>query len=330
LSIRIPLLTLLLVLLSACTSLVTNRIQHPEIMAIDLPGEQQGLPELTHRWCPDDGKSCLDYIDIPAAAELVQFGKIQVNVLDITIGEMQEKLDLTTNTGWTRKDLVLVLFPGFAASKQSVMLYALWFHSLGYRVVVVPGPNEAEDFNFGLTTAKQVQLWLNQPSQPDSHYVAVGFSMGIVAATAFAQAEPKVVGTIGLAPMQRFDLAVMAYETYFEKKWWSWLISDKKLTAAIEQTLDQANVSLEETDVRTHFTKPTLLLASDSDQMAPYQYYYGLDNPCVELIELENFQHIQIISFPWEPIRQPIERWLDAINGSFSLSFKGGQHGKHE
>ncbi len=307
------LLIILVVLLPACTALVSKQIQHPEIIDIDIPGTRQGLAELTHRWCPDDGKSCLDYIDIPAAAELVQFGKIQISVLDITIDGMQEKLDLSTNANWTEKDLVLVLFPGFAASKKSVMMYALWFHSLGYRVIVVPGPNEAENFNFGLTTARDTQRLLQQQSPSDSGFVAVGFSMGIIAATAFSQAEPRVVGTIGLAPMQRFDLAMMAYEKYFEKKWWSWLITDKKLTAALEQTLEQANMSLAATDVRTQFTKPTLLLASESDQMAPYQYYYGLDNPCVELIELENFQHMQIVSFPWEPIRQPIEHWLESI-----------------
>jgi len=304
---RIKLITFsLLLVLSGCASIVSSYIQDANDFRSDIE-KPIWLSQATHHWCASEQYSCIDYIDLQTTLPMKKLD------YTFTINGVANSLILNFSGKVTNKSLVFVLFPGYRASKESLEPYFLWLHSLGYRVIISEGPNSNDSFDFGLTNTKNIKQILNGKFESGTQYIAVGFSMGIIAATAFTQTEPSVIGTIGIAPMQRFDLAIKNYESYFDQSWWSWFVSDENLFEGISITLNEAKITLEDTDVRGKFSKPTLLLASRNDLMAPYEYFSNLNISNVTLVDLNKTHHIQTMLFPERITRESVTKWIDDL-----------------
>lgn len=120
------------------------------------------------------------------------------------------------------------------------------------------------------------------------------------------------MGVILQAPMIRFDKAVPAYLND-NSPWYHFMLPDQVLADGAAEALVNADIALSSTDISTSLSStktPTLIFASNTDSVAPYETYQAFDSDLIKVIEVKNRQHAYM-SMIGQQEHQVIVDWME-------------------
>lgn len=212
---------------------------------------------------------------------------------------------------------VLFLFPGYGMNSWLTLLaVGTWFHSLGFHVVSLPGPTEISPFDFGRSSAK-LALALIDDEFSDRALYAYSYSMGSVALTEL-QRHLKTRGkslqaAIVTAPLLSFQEGALT--TFLQQRQSNLqlrLIRRKVFEQGVQRVLQNAQVSDQELNFRyrSQWLPPqSLLIASATDTLSPYQELMKLSLTQFTWLYVEQAKHIEL-SWLTPELRGEVKAWL--------------------
>jgi pimeloyl-ACP methyl ester carboxylesterase len=218
----------------------------------------------------------------------------------------------------------VLLLHGFRASKEFMANTALYFRFLGFAVLLPDLLGHGESggkVSFGVNDRQVLSQMLDSlPEKIDALYVA-GDSMGAVAATYLAAGRSDIRGVILQAPMMIFDEAVVGYMNNYHPLL-AGFMTESSIREGARKALRQAGVTLEQTDIRplvVSLTMPVLIFASQTDPVAPLDYFAPLASETITIAKIDNRSHAGMaVIGPVENDR--IGQWLRLSAARVSLA----------
>ncbi|WP_445365205.1 alpha/beta hydrolase [Microbulbifer sp. ANSA001] len=194
----------------------------------------------------------------------------------------------------------VMLLHGFRASKEFMLSSALYFHFLGFDVVIpdllshgesggkkVFGVGDSEIFNALVDNLIQKSI-----IKKDNLYL-LGHSMGALTAARISASRQDIRGLILQDPMVKFDQAVVNYARAAHPLI-SGLIPENNFREGATRALEKANIYLYDTRIKPLLISsntPTLLFLSPSDPFAPYSEFKDLTDSNINLVLLRERNH---------------------------------------
>lgn len=308
------LLLALALLLSGCSQLVANRISNSSSYLVAAqPSVLAKLAPQQSQVCAADG-ICMVYWKIVPAAKPAEKLKFQ---MDLAINDTSSQFSLDLNRAQlpSRQGTVLLLH-GYRGSKEWLAMNAMYFQFLGFTVLVpdLLGHGQSDgQLAYGVRDAAMLQQLLAEQALPGPLLI-VANSMGALSAAHILARQHAVAGVMLQAPMRVFDQAIVAYAS-ISSNWLTGLMSEQHLRDGAALALQQAGVSLAQTDLRQYqhyFTTPTLILASDKDPIAPYEHYAPWQTPQLMVHNISG-RHHALMAVISQPEHELIQQWLQLI-----------------
>lgn len=308
-----------LVLLSGCTSIGSYVLSNPDIYLSEA-GFIKATPEeigfTKHEFCSDNKKECIPYITAPPynASDFPTNGSVYYNLHAIGNGVENTITHRMTPDTFNRFKGTALLLHGYGGNKEVMLATAIYFRAIGMSVVIPDlfGHGESnEKFVFAAREhqilSKLLRKLTNEEEQEST--IVIGHSMGALTASNLLSSK-QVDAAILLAPMMRFDLAAKEYLPYkvpILSRVFSGHIDD-----IVIQTMEDASVALEETDLLNNLTKtskPVLLVNSNIDSVSPPSYFLSDKNQQITQFIFKNRAHSSLMVFNKEDSNK-IEKWL--------------------
>ncbi|MEW9798287.1 alpha/beta hydrolase [Alteromonas sp. CYL-A6] len=313
--ITLPLLALIGALSGGCATFISYQINHFTSQGIDF--SQLESQFAIGEYCESPDMNCVPYFqanpDIGSDTDL-NF-KLSIKANESTVNK---SLFVAAEDKPRYKGTVLLLH-GFAQSKNTMLASALYYRSLGFHVLIPDLPGHGDSSaprGMGVLGALSITAWLSTeldtPDLPRPLYI-VGYSMGAVTALHIARsmASPPN-GLILFAPMQRLDKAAIAF-SQLENSWYAMLFDEDDIVDGVNLSLNDKQINVHQTDsvVLLETVKiPTLVFASNTDPIAPFEMFTTLNNPAVKVLEVDDTPHILML---W------LENWQhEALSTFFS------------
>ncbi|MCP4077517.1 MAG: alpha/beta hydrolase [Gammaproteobacteria bacterium] len=287
----------LILFASGCSNLVTKYISSQqsygyENIASDAELSKQGY--IKSEYCSKTYKNCISYL---IAKPLNDKHLLRYDVA-IDVNQKTEKTYLKLTRAEVQNDFngTIVVIHGFKASKEFMANTAAYFRFLGFNVIVpdLPGHGDSSgEISFGIKDAKIINELLNSSVDLAYPLYVLGNSMGAVAATYLAKENDYVSGIILQAPMTIFDNATVNYSLNHSSII-TRLFSEKAIRQGAIKALDKADVFVEQTDIKpilSSLDTPVMILASTSDQVAPFDYFKSLSTENVSVFKIDNRSH---------------------------------------
>ena len=249
------------------------------------------------------------------------------HTLNYTVSISAAGINETIQLQLTRKDTnsyrgEVVLIHGFRSSKEFMVNSALYFRFLGFKIIVpdLLGHGESGgEISFGVKDSQILDEILSQRSDIRYPLLIVGNSMGAVAAAHLAAKRSDVAGLILQAPMKMFDQAAVSYINSYSPLT-SLLVSDPAIRSGAIRALNNADVSLAQTDIKPLITSlkiPTLILVSSTDPVAPFSYFKSFDDKNTAVIDMVNRSH-PAMAVIGDNDNVYIQQWLNSkVNSSW-------------
>ncbi|MGQ4277190.1 alpha/beta hydrolase [Pseudidiomarina sp. E22-M8] len=241
-------------------------------------------------------------------AELEVNGQVDVSRLDL----QRENVSLRSGT--------VVLLHGYGSDKSTMGFLAAYYMFLGYHVVVPDllghGGSSAKQVGFGVLDAPLINGLIDSLPRrelPRPLYL-VGVSMGAVAATHVTKQRQDVRGLMLFAPMRPMDQATTAMIQLMYPNLSKVMPADS-IQAGVVAAMRKQDVPMAATDLRELLPEldlPTLIVASDKDEIAPYDYYLPLESEQVRVIMAPGLHHMSLGVMDNER-HEHISAWLDAV-----------------
>ena len=283
--------------ISGCSSLISNYISSQqsygyENIASDKALFQQGY--VKSEYCSEKHSNCISYLK---AKPLNDKRFLRYDVA-IDVNKKTENIHLEL----TKKELpnifkgTIVLVHGFRASKEFMANSALYFRFLGFNVIapdLLGHGDSSGKISFGVKSAQIINELLKNNADIEYPLYVLGNSMGAVAASYLAKENDNISGVILQAPMTIFDKATVNYALSYSPII-SMLFSEKTIRQSAIKALDNANVSVEQTDIKPMLSgvnTPVMILASTNDPVAPFAYFKSLSNNNVSVFKIDNRSH---------------------------------------
>ena len=282
--------------ISGCSSVISNYISSQqsygyESIANDEALSQQGYVKL--EYCSQQYLHCISYLK---AKPLNNKNLLRYEVaIDVNEKTDNIKLALTKEELANTFKGTIVLIHGFRASKEFMANSALYFRFLGFNVIMpdlLGHGDSSGEISFGVTSAQIINELVNNTNIEFPLYV-LGNSMGAVTAANLAKDNDKISGVILQAPMTLFDKATVNYVSSYSPII-SMLFSDKTIRKSAIKALDNANISVEQTDIKpvlSQLNMPVMILASNSDTVAPFSYFEPLSSNTISVFKVEERSH---------------------------------------
>lgn len=188
---------------------------------------------------------------------------------------------------------------GYSGSKESLFFLADYYRFLGFHVVIPDlkghGSSTYDEPGFAIQDAEIINTLIDSlPARERPHPIYLtGFSMGAVAAVHVANQRNDVSGLVLLAPMRQFEDAV--YEvTKMTYKQTSKIVSEESIREGVRSALAKKQIAADSLDLHQllpSLKTPTLILASDTDTVAPYDYFVPLKSNRVRVERIANRHH---------------------------------------
>ena len=197
----------------------------------------------------------------------------------------------------------VVLLPGWAMPKETLLGYALDLASHGYRAILVDmrgqGDSTGKYVTYGLIEHRdieQVIAALYSSGLITGKLALVGFSEGATTALDTAAGDPRVATVIAVAPFTRLSIAVRGVGNTFMPLL-SDLVSKRKLEKAISIGSRRIGHDLRDADPASrvgHIHAPVLYIAGSSDHISPARAVHMLADrtPHAHFDEIPRYTHV--------------------------------------
>lgn len=302
--------------LSGCQSIVTHQILHAESYPFEKALEQQLYQEfdIEKRQSCDENNTCIPYLFAPSKSHKEKIKSTYAanftgNPFESSLHILREDTPVFDGS--------LVIIHGFRGSKEWMMLTATYFQFLGFEVYLVDllghGESQAPK-GFGVKDSIHITSFVEREIPTTKPLYLLGNSMGGLAAINISKAL-EVKGMILQAPMIQFDQAVQGYIGN-NNAWYSYFLSDSLLGDAANEALELAGVELKDTNPLSQLPTlqiPTLLFASDIDQVSPYKTYSAFESSNVKVVKVKGREHAYM-SMINQSNHQSIVSWLSSIS----------------
>lgn len=299
---------------AGCANLVASRVGSVEGMPEEWLSQSERVGgELffeSERVCIEGGR-CLGLLRGPGhpEAESMNFQANIVfpdHVVDVGLELQRPGLDAFMGT--------VVLLHGYGASKETMAFSGMYFRFLGFDVLLpdLLGHGESDgSVGFGVHDALWIDQLLDEEGGLGGPVVLVGYSMGGVAALHLAQLRDDVAAVILLAPMLRFDEALVNFTRWAKPLGARWVPKSSLRHGAV-LGLSRADLTLEQTDLSSllaNASVPVLMLASEDDRVSPHSRLIELESRQSTLIEVPERSHIGMAMIGTDE-EVEVRRWL--------------------
>ncbi len=291
-------LTLVLILcISGCSSLISNYISSQqnygyENIASEVTLSQQGY--VKSKYCSDKYSGCISYL----IADPINEKRLLRYAVAIDINQKTENthLELSREEIPIKFNGTVVLIHGFKASKEFMANSALYFRFLGFNVIIpdlLGHGDSSGEISFGVKDSKILNELLEKSANIEYPLYILGNSMGAVAASYLTKENDNISGVILQAPMLKFDDATVNYALEYSPII-SMLFTEKTIRQGAIKALDNADILIKQTDIKPILLSldvPIMILASNSDQVAPFYYFKPLSSDKISVFEIYNRSH---------------------------------------
>jgi len=305
-------------LLTGCTSQIANRIETYSPMRNMQPSFFDDMLGKEH--CYKADSSCLDYLSFGNAeyqvgGEQQPFDSFQwsLTLNEAAFDDVEFKFPTLGPTA-----PVIFLFPGYGMTATAAMVPAgLYFRSLGFHVVAMPGPTEQRPFQFGLGGVEHA-LELATAQFTEQALYAYSVSMGVLALTEFERQlnahNRALEAAIVSAPMVDFRAnAATLFSAQRAQDWRYRWIGNESFDSALDEIfirtqMNERNLQLVER--LPLLPRRTLVISAENDKIAPPDELAALleDWPA-QLVELGDMGHI-MLGFANQQVRDVMGDWL--------------------
>lgn len=328
-------------LLSGCSSIVQNQLNHPQQFEMNLTGGT--MDELLEFHHLEQKKLTIDGTEIAylwgEAAELPKSYKppkleFKVNIRNPPPGVEPIRHYKYEEQYWDgapspAKGLV-VLLHSYSTSSMSMLFDSTAFQVKGYNTLLVDllghGENKDSPVSFGPQDIKRLHT-LIQHVQTDSELplILYGKSYGTSIAAQYIEAYGQVDALVAVAPMTHFTRAAMRMSQVTNPKT-MWLLSDDWVEKEVENTLLMAGVSSDSVATPSvlnrmpeeHFPS-TLLLVGEKDTISDYDEVEPLvEHEKVTLFELPQRGHMEMMIFD-NTINEHLYNWLNNLSPEMTV-----------
>lgn len=309
-------------LLSGCASYVEYELsQRPQGMSWDEESEadMRGLELRKREFCLPYLGGCTGYY-FGKPYHLLEgegFQRLTLNAeLEVNGQVDSSRLDLARDSTAPRSGTV-VLLHGYGGDKSTMGYLAAYYMFLGYHVVVPDllghGESSAEQVGFGVLDAPLINALIDslpRREAPRPLYLA-GVSMGAVAAAHVTKGRDDVRGLMLFAPMRPMDQATTAMVDLLYPNLSKAMPADS-IRKGVLAAMRKQDIPVSATDlleIVPTLDVPTLIVASDKDSIAPYDYYLPLESEQVRLIMAPGRHHMSLGVMDNER-HQHVSAWL--------------------
>ena len=290
------LLLVLMLLISGCSGVVSRYISNQQSFNFENINSNENLllqGYVKSNYCSEINSICISYLEAQA------FTNKSTLRYDVAI-EANKKIENVT-LEITKSDLstifhgTVVLLHGFKASKEFMANSALYFRFIGFNVIIpdLLGHGDSEgEISFGVNDSQIINELLKSKSDIEYPLYLLGNSMGAVTASYLAS-NNDVAGLILLAPMTKFDEAAVNYALSYSPII-STLFSDEVIREGAIEALNEANVSVEQTNIKpivSALNIPVIIFASTNDRVAPFSYFDSLSSNKISVIKVNDRSH---------------------------------------
>lgn len=307
----------LLACLQGCATYVEMTLSSRAHSGITYTGVEEVVKEAggqIRQFCMPYLEGCTGYIYAPDNLELESYE------FDFSVVASNDTLtyDLTLD-----RDQVpevhrgtMILLHGYGGSKEAMLWLANYYRFLGFHVIVPDlkghGASTHDEPGFGVEDVDVLLALIDSlPARERPHPLYIsGYSMGAVAAVHLAKQRNDISGIVLFGPMRQFeDAAAEVAKMSFRRL--SKIIGDDSVREGVRNTLAKRGIDARELDIHQlleDFRVPTLIIASNADPVAPYDYYMPLQSSSVTIKELPQRHHFLLtiingelhdIIYPW-------------------------------
>lgn len=310
---------LLLIGLSGCATYVEKALSSRPGSGVSYGGIETYVAEAggsIRQFCMPFLDGCTDYIYAPANLDDQPYEqKFEVVANDITLN-----YDFTLNREQVPEARrgTLILLHGYGGSKESLLLLANYFRYLGFHVIIPDlkghGGSTQDEPGFGVDDVDVIQALIeSMPARERPHplYIA-GYSMGAIAAIHTARQRDDISGVLLFGPMREFEDAAVAVSKMSYRRL-SKIVGEEPVREGVRNTLSKRGIDAKELDVHhllSTFKTPTLMIASDRDPIAPYDYFQPLQQGNVTVKKLPDRHHF-LLTIPDENLHDLVYPWLE-------------------
>jgi uncharacterized protein len=305
------------VVISGCSKFVAHQILNQSINNFSSFVSEENIDEWgfeDQRFCEALSNNCIQYLSAPPLPEL------HLNYTFTLDDERATQIDLKIDRSephQKHKGTVLLLH-GSNTTKESMSFPSLLFSFYGYDVLIPDllgyGESDGNYPSFGPADAKLLDKLLTQKTksgQIKSPIYVLGNSMSSVTATHLAKRRSDISGVILLAPMNNFSDSVVNYVKNYGP-WYSKLLSEDDIRAGANEALAKVGVIPSQTNIvptLQDLNIPVLILVSDIDPVAPYDYYQTIEGAHISVIKIKDRPHWGLAFFG-EQEHQVFSEWF--------------------
>ncbi|WP_448566106.1 alpha/beta hydrolase [Thalassotalea ganghwensis] len=282
--------------LSGCSTIVSSFIEESNSfdylnVASDEDIEHYGFGN--GYFCSDSQGVCISYLEAKSlnTSKLRYTTEIDSNGQETTVSLEIRKASLTRDFKGT-----VVLLHGFRASKEFMINSALFFRFLGFDVLIPDllghGKSSGEK-SYGVGDAPVINELIDYRIAAGKRLFILGNSMGSLTAAYLSDMRNDVSGVILQAPMLEFDQAVSNYINA-NLPLASYLFSQQNIEQGAISSLRKADLSLGKTNIKPLImtsNTPMIIIASESDTVAPYSYFKELASDKVKTVKVQDRNH---------------------------------------
>lgn len=287
-------------LLQGCATYVEHKLSN-RVEPIGIPAN---MPELIkelggeqRQFCMPHLGGCTEYL---YAAPITESDSRTFEFTAVSETQTQEyKLTLNRQQIPEMRRGTMIMLHGYGGSKETMFFLADYYRFLGFHVVIPDlkghGGSTHEQPGFAIDDVEMITTLINSlPARERPHPLFItGFSMGALAAVHVARQRNDISGLVLLAPMRQFEDA--AYEvSKITHEQTSKIVSEESIREGVKNTLMKRNIdpaSLDLHQVLPPVKIPTLILASNVDSVAPYEYFKPLESRYVTVREIPERHH---------------------------------------
>jgi|SRR5690554_780421 len=297
---KLCLVLLAAALMQGCASYVEHKLSS-RVEPIGIPAN---MPEIIKEKGAEERQFCLPHLGgctkYLYAAPITDQESRKFHFTAVFGDVTQEyKLDLTRQQIPETRRGTMIMLHGYGASKETMFFLADYYRFIGFHVVIPDlkghGESSHSEPGFAVDDVDMINTLINSlPARERPHPLFItGFSMGALAAAHVARQRNDISGLLLLAPMREFEDAV--YEvTKLQYKRTSKIVSEEAIREGVNNTLARRGIEPEALDLHQVLPPlkiPTLVVASSSDRVAPYEHFKPLASRYVEVRELPERHH---------------------------------------
>lgn len=288
------------VLLQGCATYVEHRLSG----RVEPMGMPTNMPEMIaesggqmRQFCLPHLGGCTQYIYAPPTTETKKHNFEFTAVFEDATKSY--KLDLTREQIPEVRRGTMVMLHGYGGNKETMYFLAQYYRFIGFHVVIPDlkghGGSSHDEPGLAVNDVEMVNTLIDSlPARERPHPLFItGYSMGALAAVHVTRQRNDISGLVLLAPMRRFEDAVFEV-TKMTHKTAAKIISEESIREGARNTLLKNNIEAEALDLHQVLPPvkvPTLLLASEHDQVAPFSYFEPLASRYVEVREIPDRHH---------------------------------------